>query len=170
MTISRRLLASSAALLALTGCGFHLRGSFSLPFKTLYLDMEENSPFRARLARLLTSGSSVKLVDSASEAEAILKIVSVSQSRDVLSYNTKGDAAEYELKLAIRFKLAAPDGREYFPESVVNAARSVSYSDDEYLSRQNSEALVYQEMHSDAANQILRRVEAAKPLPPKAAQ
>ena len=42
--------------------------------------------------------------------------------------------------------------------------RSVSYSDDEYLSRQNSEALVYQEMQSDAANQMLRRVEAAKPL------
>lgn len=170
MTISRRQLLGSAALLSLTGCGFHLRGSFSLPFKTLYVDMDENSPFRARLVRLLTSGSSVKLTDSATDAEAILKVTSVSQSRDVLSYNTKGDAAEYELKLAVRFKLTAPDGREYFPESVVNAARSVSYSDDEYLSRQNSEALVYQEMHSDAANQILRRIEAAKPLPPKAAE
>ena len=62
------------------------------------------------------------------------------------------------------FKVSAPDGREYVPESVISTVRSVSYSDDEYLSRQNSEALVYQEMQSDAANQMLRRVEAAKPL------
>lgn len=164
MTISRRLILSAASALVLSGCGFHLRGSFTLPFKTLYVDMDENSAFRARLVRLLTAGSSVKVVNSATDAEAILKVTSMSQSRDVLSYNTKGDAAEYELTLKVAFKVSAPDGREYVPESVISAVRSVSYSDDEYLSRQNSEALVYQEMQSDAANQMLRRVEAAKPL------
>lgn len=163
MTISRRLLVSSAAIL-LTGCGFHLRGSFQLPFEKLYLDMADNGPFKAKLARLLKSGSSVTLVNSVDEADAVLKVLNVTQSRDVLSYNTKGDAAEYELKLNVTFKVSAPDGRDYVPESVVSTMRSVSYSDDEYLSRQNSEAIVYSEMQSDAANQMMRRVEAAHPL------
>lgn len=165
MTISRRLLVSSTAVVLLSGCGFHLRGNFTLPFKTLYVDMDENSAFRAKLVRLISSGTSATLVKSATVAEAVLKVVSTAQSRDVLSYNTKGDAAEYELKLVVVFRLTTPDGREYLPESSVTTVRSISYSDDEYLSRQNSEALVYQEMYSDTANQMLRRIEAAKALP-----
>ena len=69
MTISRRLILGAASALVLSGCGFHLRGSFTLPFKTLYVDMDENSAFRARLVRLLTAGSSVKVVNSATDDE-----------------------------------------------------------------------------------------------------
>ena len=65
MACSRRALLGTLSLLFLSGCGFHLRGSFTLPFKTLYLDMDSNSKFTATLARMLRAGSNVTLVDSA---------------------------------------------------------------------------------------------------------
>ena len=59
MACSRRALLGTLSLLFLSGCGFHLRGSFTLPFKTLYLDMDSNSKFTATLARMLRAGSNV---------------------------------------------------------------------------------------------------------------
>ena len=64
MGCSRRALLGTLSLLFLSGCGFHLRGSFTLPFKTLYLDMDSNSKFTATLARMLRAGSNVTLVDT----------------------------------------------------------------------------------------------------------
>lgn len=47
--LSRRsvfaLLGSLAGSVVLSGCGFRLRGQFSAPFETLYLQMPENTRF-----------------------------------------------------------------------------------------------------------------------------
>ena len=42
-TTSRRTLIAAAAL-AMTGCGFRLRGRFSLPCETLYISYNLNTP------------------------------------------------------------------------------------------------------------------------------
>ncbi len=99
MTSRRHLLgAALIGALPLTGCGFRLRGSYSTPFRTLYLQMPENSYLAVRLRQELLAGSDVTIVNTPSEAEAILELLSDSRSRDVLSINDTGRAREYECR------------------------------------------------------------------------
>ena len=44
-----------------------------------------------------------------------------------------GDAREYELKLEVSFRLSAPDGAQYLPDTVIAAVREISYNEEDYL-------------------------------------
>ena len=95
MTSRRHLLgAALIGALPLTGCGFRLRGSYSTPFRTLYLQMPENSYLAVRLRQELLAGSDVTIVNTPSEAEAILELLSDTRSRDVLSINLSREKEE----------------------------------------------------------------------------
>ena len=61
------------------------------------------------------------------------------------------------------FRITTPDGRDFVPETTLTTSRTVTYSEREYSSRQNEEALLFAEMQSDLVSLILRRIEAAKP-------
>lgn len=161
-TTSRRTLIAAAAL-AMTGCGFRLRGRFTLPFETLYISYNLNTPLGSQLSRQLKAGSDVRLVNSPSEAQAILYILGERRSRNVVAYNAYGDAREYELKLEVSFRLAAPDGALYLPDTVIPAVREISYNEEDYLTRDTEEALVINEMLSDIVVQMVCRIEKAQP-------
>ena len=161
-TTSRRTLIAAAAL-AMTGCGFRLRGRFSLPFETLYISYNLNTPLGSQLSRQLKAGSDVRLVNSPSEAQAILYVLGERRSRNVVAYNAYGDAREYELKLEVSFRLSAPDGAQYLPDTVIAAVREISYNEEDYLTRDAEEALVSNEMLSDIVVQMVRRIEKAQP-------
>ncbi len=161
-TIARRTLLVCAAF-ALSGCGFRLRGRFSLPFDRIYLDMNRNTPLAARIARQLRAGSDVEIVNDIRSCQAVLRILGEKRYREVVAYNADGDAREYELKMEISFRLSTPDGELYLPNTTISAVREISYDDDEYLSRDSQEALVINEMTSDIVVQIIRRIELARP-------
>ena len=144
-------------------CGFRLRGRFTLPFETLYISYNLNTPLGSQLSRQLKAGSDVRLVNSPSEAQAILYILGERRSRNVVAYNAYGDAREYELKLEVSFRLAAPDGALYLPDTVIPAVREISYNEEDYLTRDTEEALVINEMLSDIVVQMVRRIEKAQP-------
>lgn len=164
MSLTRRSLVAAAAILPLAGCGFRLRGRFELPFEKIYLDMNRNTPFTARIARLLRAGSNVTIVNSLEESQAVLKITRQSRERNIISYNADGEAREYELKYIVQFVLTTPRGTPYLPETTLVAVREISYDDNDYLSRDSEEALVVNEMQSDLATQIIRRIERAEPV------
>lgn len=166
MTYSRRTLLAAAlacpVAVSLTGCGFRMRGQFSLPFSTLYLDMEHNTPFEARVKRLLTAGSDVTLVDSPKQAQAVLRVISKKLDRNAITYNADGNVREYELKLTVQFRLTTPEGAEYLPDSALTTVRDIYYNEDDYLSRGNEEAILIKDMESDIASMMIRRIEKAK--------
>ena len=163
MACSRRVLLSALSVVLFSGCGFHLRGSFSLPFKTLFLDMDSNSKFTATLARMLRAGSNVTLVDNVQDAQAVLRITQNTSSRDVLSYSTSGRAREFELKIVLTFTVTAPDGHVFLPPTTISASRDITYDDSDYLSRDSEETMIKTEMQNDIIEQMIRRIERAKP-------
>ena len=162
MSFSRRSLLAAAAVLPLAGCGFRLRGRFMLPFDTIYLDMNRNTPFTARIARLLRAGSNVAIVETPENAQAVMKLLRQSRERNIISYNADGEAREYELKYVVQFRLSTPRGTQYLPDTTLVAVREITYDDDDYLSRDNEEARVINEMQADLATQIIRRIERAQ--------
>ena len=153
-TTSRRTLIAAAAL-AMTGCGFRLRGRFTLPFETLYISYNLNTPLGSQLSRQLKAGSDVRLVNSPSEAQAILYILGERRSRNVVAYNAYGDAREYELKLEVSFRLAAPDGALYLPD--VQLSGSLDQS-------QRAEALSTSRSVAPSSRALVRRRSAASSI------
>ena len=144
-------------------CGFRLRGSYSTPFRTLYLQMPENSYLAVRLRQELLAGSDVTIVNTPSEAEAILELLSDSRSRDVLSINDTGRAREYEITLSLSFRVSNPSGIDYMEAVTLTASRDLTYSESDFLSREKEEAFLYRDMEADLVNQLMRRIEAIKP-------
>ena len=155
--LSRRsvfaLLGSLAGSVVLSGCGFRLRGQFSAPFETLYLQMPENTRF---------SGSDVRVVSSPKEADAILELLSVNRSRDILSINDAGRAREYELTMTLEFRVVSPDGFDFVETTRLATSRDLTYSESEFLSREGEEKVLYDDMENDLISQIVQRLGAAK--------
>lgn len=128
----------------------------------MYLEMEDNTPFRAQVKRLLTAGSDVKIVDSPDEAQAVLNVISKRLEKSALTYNADGNVREHELKLTVTFRLATPAGAEYLPDTTLSAVRDILYNEADYLSRDNEEAILIRDMENDIASQMIRRIEKAK--------
>ena len=161
--ISRRTLFSAAAAAALlSGCGFRLRRQFSLPFETVFLQMDEQASLTYVIRRHLEAETSARVVKEAKDADAILSIVSSSRSRVVHTYNDAGDAREYRLGWDISFRVVSPDGFEYLPPSYISVRRDIPYTIRNYLSRETEEATLYRGMEEDIAVQLMRRIESAR--------
>ena len=164
--LSRRsvlaLVGALAGSAALSGCGFRLRGHFSAPFETLYLQMPENTRFSGLLKRTIESGSDIRVVRAVKEADAILELLAVRRGRDILSINDAGRAREYELTTSIEFRVASPEGFDYVETTHLSASRDLTYSESEFLSREREEEVLYEDMENDLIAQIVQRLGAAK--------
>lgn len=166
MKFNRRALlttASATALsLSLSACGFRLRGHFTAPFDTIYLQMRTNTRFSTYLTRLIESGSNVKVVSSPNHAQAILEILRLVRERDILTINDFGRARQYQLTLSLDFRVTSPSGYDYVEPTQLVAQRDMTYNDSEFLSRESEEDLLYQDMEQDLCAQLVRYLEAAK--------
>ncbi|HMK14175.1 MAG TPA: LPS assembly lipoprotein LptE [Burkholderiales bacterium] len=151
-----------ACCLLVTACGFHLRGQATLPFETLYVNASNDSPFVAELKRALLSGTNARLSDNPKDAEAIFQLVSETRDKQILSVNTGGTVAEYELRMRVSFRLYDNKGQNWIAPTEINLKREVSYNDTNVLAKDYEEAQLYKDMQSDAVQQVVRRLSAAK--------
>jgi len=151
-----------ACCLLVTACGFHLRGQATLPFETLYVNASNDSPFVAELKRALLSGTNARLSDNPKDAEAIFQLVSETRDKQILSVNTGGTVAEYELRMRVSFRLYDNKGQNWIVPTEINLKREVSYNDTNVLAKDYEEAQLYKDMQSDAVQQVVRRLSAAK--------
>jgi LPS-assembly lipoprotein len=146
----------------LAACGFQLRGSYALPFKTMSIALPPNTPLYAQLKRNIEASSPTRIVDDAKDAEATLSVLADHQEKSILSLNSAGRAREYELVRTFRFKVSGQNGAEYIPPSQIVIRRDMTYSDELVLSKDAEEALLWRDMQNDLLQQLLRRLSAAK--------
>lgn len=151
--------------LALTACGFQLRGSAALPFQTLYLDAGKSQQLGSELASALRFGSNARLVSRPEEAEAVLQLVDETREKRILSLSAGGRVREFQLFYRVSFRVQDAKGGELLPAQQIELKRDFSYSDAQVLAKEQEEALLYRDMQNDAVQQILRRLAAAKPRP-----
>ncbi len=157
----RRFVIAAALAGALAGCGFHLRGDVTYAFSTLYVNAPPNTPFAADLKRALAGGSTT-LVDSAAAAQAILDLSTITDDKQVLSLSGGGRAREYLLTKRLTFSLHDVAGRDWLPAAEVVVRRSYTFNESEVLAREAEEAKLLKEMQSDAVQQVVRRLQAAR--------
>jgi LPS-assembly lipoprotein len=151
-----------AAALLLASCGFQLRGIASLPFGTLYVQAAATSHFAHQLKRAVRAGSSTQIAETPDKAEVILQVMSELQEKQILSLSGGGRVSEYQLRYRVSFRLTDGKNREHIPTSEIVLKRDLSYSDDQALSKESEEQLLYRDMRNDAVQQLVRRLQAAK--------
>lgn len=163
-----KTLAALLCTLILAGCGFQLRGSATLPFETLYVQAPAGSQFGTQFRRLVTAGSNTRIVDAAQGADATLVLVHELREKNILSLSGGGRVREYQLRYRMAYRLLDKNAVEILPASEITLIRDLSYSDSDTLSKEAEEALLFRDMQSDAVQQLLRRLQLAKPTPANA--
>ena len=158
--------AAAALCLLLASCGFHLRGQATLPFESMYIS---GSPsFATLLARGIRTGSNTRIIDNPKEAQVTLQIVGEQNERVILSLSGSGRVREIQLRYRVTYRLTDRENRELLETSQVQLKRDLSYSDNDVLGKEQEEALLVRDMRSDAVQQLVRRLQAAKiDMPPK---
>ena len=103
-----------AMVLALNGCGFHLRGDYALPERVSPLrisGMSRFSEFHRRLAQRLEA-SGVSVAGDSGDARTVLELRDYGGDQFVTALDDDGKAAEYELSRAVSFSLRDAATRE----------------------------------------------------------
>lgn len=151
--------------LLIAGCGFKLRGAADLPFDTLYVQAPVGSQFAQQFRRVVTAGSSTRIVDDAKTAAATLALVSESREKSILSLSGAGRVREFQLRYRMTYRLLDKNAVETIPASEILLTRDFSFNDQETLSKESEEALLFRDMQNDAVQQLVRRLQAARLTP-----
>ena len=149
-------------MLALTSCGFQLRGDPAVGIKTLQVSSAGASQVAAEIRRRLATGPT-RVVASAKEAEAQLRVLEEARDKVVATITGTGTVYEYELRLTVRFELLAT-GRELpvIAPTETTAKRLITYSASAPTAKEAEEQLLFKDMQVELAGRILRQVAVAR--------
>jgi len=160
-----KALAAFLAAVLVAGCGFHLRGSSTVPFDTLYIP-NAKSGVALELKRNIEAGTNAKVVDDTKVADAILELSGEAREKIILSLTGTGRVREFRLRYRVSYRVHDGKGNEYVQPTLVQLSRDVTYNDAEILAKEAEEQLLFRDMQTDFVQQILRRLSAAeKPKP-----
>ena len=165
--LSRALVLALA--LALASCGFRIRGTAELPFQSLYVP-GANTGIGLDLKRNIEAGTGAKVVDNPAAAQAVMVFTEEVREKEILSLTSTGRVREFQLRYRVGFRVHDGKGADYVPSNVIQLTRDVTYNDAEILAKEQEEQLLFRDMQADMVQQILRRLAAAKPPKPAAAQ
>ncbi len=160
------LLAALLCALLLAGCGFQLRGAANLPFESLYVQAPPASQFAVQFRRVVAAGSSTRLTDNQKDAAATLVLVNELREKTILSLSGGGRVREFQLRYRMSYRVLDRNSVETVPITEILLTRDFSFSDQETLSKEAEEALLFRDMQNDAVQQLVRRLQVAKSVRP----
>lgn len=145
-----------AITLVLTSCGFHLKGTslFDVPLPYRSWQIEGGSMHRA-LETVLRRQPNV-IVD-ATNPDVVVKVLSADQNMSTSAVDISGSTSEYLLVLAVKVQ-AYRHGKPLGDPINVNVQRYMDYSDHEVLAKENERSIIWRDIQTDAAEQIVHRL------------
>ena len=156
--------AGFAALLGaalVSGCGYQLRGSTLAVANLGSVYVDGPLEIRAALTNLLESGDT-RVEAARDAAKTILTLTNETFSRRVLSVDPNtGNEREFELAYQVLFRVREATGKELIGNQTVTLLRDFVFDADAVIGKSREEGVLRTEMQRDAAEQIVRRIEAA---------
>src|SRR5690606_9977269 len=152
--------------LALSACGWQLRGEGMIPdgLTTLHISSRDpHSPLVTELTRTLKSAN-VAVANSATEAPYTLVIAAQRSGVRTATVNANARISEQELREEVEFLILDRDGTTLLPRSTVVVERVFEYNENNVLATRDEEQLIRAEMRRDLVNQILNRFRQIKDL------
>ena len=159
-------LAGLLVALALCGCGFQLRGEASTGLESLHVSSAGPSPVAAEVRRQLAGGPT-KLAASAAQGEGHLRILSESTEKTIQTLTGAGRVFEYVLRLRVSYTVTIRPEKALVEPDAFELRRTISYSESAPLAKEAEERLLFDDMRSEAATRILRRIAVARGHPPR---
>ncbi|MGH8143498.1 MAG: LPS assembly lipoprotein LptE [Steroidobacteraceae bacterium] len=151
---------SGAAALLLSGCGFHLEGSYPLPrsLAVVHIDaVDTQSDFYFGLRKdLLAAGTHIDQ-SAQDKSVAVIHVLGDNIKDAILSVSTKNIPIEYELTYTVRFSVDAMGKQLIAPEERTQV-RDYYYSESEQLAKQREQAVLTDAMAQELAAVVMRRL------------
>ena len=144
----------------LASCGFQLRGDPSVGLKTINTSGAGGTLLEIR--RILATGPT-KVVPTAKEAEAQLRILDEKREKTVHTITATGRVYDFQLRLTVRYDVLIPGHEQPLIEPTeVISTRLLTYSESAPTAKEAEEQLLYKDMQADLAGRILRQVAVAR--------
>lgn len=163
--MTMRTILTMLVLTMLSACGFHPRvhSAFELPFQSLYIQSANAyTPFIAELKRAVQAAGA-QIAESPDNAQLTLHIVSETMDKKILSLSGAGRVREYQLNYRVSFRAHDREQQEWIAPAELVLQRNFSYDDAQVLAKEREELLLQEHVRNDAVQQILRRLNHARP-------
>lgn len=159
-----RNLVLTLLLIVVAGCGFHLRGAIPWPMEYQNVYMEGYSPtnhgsFFASVKRFFPEH--VHIVDDAKNADAIIQVLSETQSTRTVSALAADRSTEEVLTLTIVVQVLDKQGKEILPATTLVRERDFTYDESDLLGKSTDLQNVSRTLRQETAAMFMRRLEAA---------
>ena len=162
--MNRRLFLAAVPALLATGCGFQLRRSDGIPFATLYVDAPPGSLVAQRIRNSLTSNRKTRLAATRpAKPRPCSKFPRKTAPRSSSRCPAQGRVTEYRLGLRLSYSVDDKAGRVWRRPRSSKLTRDITYDDTKVLAKGAEEQLLYRDMDDNAAQRIVRRLQAIKP-------
>lgn len=153
-------------VIVMAGCGFQLRGAYSFPYESIFVSGAEYSLVVASLKRAIRGSGSTRLAEKSEDAQAIFLPTSEAKELIILSLSGSGRVREKRLRYRYGYRIVDVKGRDLVLPGMVELTRDLTYADSDVLAKTQEEDLLWRDMESDLVQQLMRRLAAAKPVPP----
>jgi LPS-assembly lipoprotein len=148
------------ACLLVSGCGFQLRTwDIGSSVESAYVAVSDRNPMKGPLERALRQAG-VDLADAADTAAVVVELLDARQERRSVSVSGQARAAEYEMTLAVQYRVTDPRGGELIAPQWLQRERVYRVDRDNIVGSSEEQALLVREMQTDLVQQILRAVNA----------
>jgi LPS-assembly lipoprotein len=160
-------------VLALAGCGFHLRDKLALPADTPPVQVMSTTPYSELVTilerNLRNAGASVAPrpernapASGATTPEAKVARLDILSERwgDLpIAIDEQGRAQEFSLRYATIFTFRLADGRELVPQQVVELSRDYVSPPEDATGTSTEREILADELRREMAASILRRID-----------
>lgn len=143
----------------LTACGFHLRQSAPLAFKTVHL---KGTTFITPTLKKAFKEQDIRIVTEAEDAELQLDLLKEESEKRILSLSGTGVVREYELYYRVQFRTKLAGASIWTLPVVIESRRDFTYNDSALLAKGVEERMLIDAMHTEVASNLMRRLSALK--------
>ena len=159
--LCQTLLILTVTTLLVSGCGFKMRGTdLGLPFNTIVV--RGNFSVGEEIRETIHRQSKVQFPEKSTDAEVILTILDQKIEREITAFDAAGRPREMQLRLRVKYRVTDRYAIELSSIQEIFQMRDLTVNDAEILSAPRAEKLALENMQTDIAQQILRRLRAVK--------
>ncbi|MDH5229240.1 MAG: LPS assembly lipoprotein LptE [Gammaproteobacteria bacterium] len=152
-----RLFLVSLLLVICSACGFHLRGSVSVPAQYAPVFVEYANQALGQVLQSLLNQQGFAAED-ATKAKSTIVLGSTTWQKRILTMDASGQPIQYELKLNALYSIQNTDKQMLLDSENIVLSRDYSFSSDQLLASDSEIQRIKDELLLQAAQQVLRRL------------
>ena len=156
--MSRRLAIFLLSLTLLTGCGFKLRGNFSMPESLSTVKIEGGEREIVELLGELLEKSDSTVLEPGSDNAASVNITKSEYEREVLTSDAGGIASSYNFRYYVDFNVTDANGTVLQEPVSLNQLRTLDYEAGNELAIEDEALFLRAAMEKELVLQMLRRL------------